>query len=93
MIVTEHGWVTLDWEFVGNNDPLFDLVALHQGLELPIESLTSLAHELTGELDSARLRSAFRAFWLREGGWAATRSIWETSARACASSSAKPDPG
>ena len=35
-MVTPDGWKTLDWEFFGLNDPLFDLVALHQGLELPI---------------------------------------------------------
>ena len=37
VIVTEARWETIDWEFVGNHDPLFDLITLHQGLNLPAE--------------------------------------------------------
>ena len=43
ILVTQHGWVTLDWEFVGQNDGLFDLVSLHQGLGLDVDSLPNLA--------------------------------------------------
>jgi aminoglycoside phosphotransferase (APT) family kinase protein len=35
IIVTgEDRWVTLDWEWVGLNDPIFDIISLHQGLGL-----------------------------------------------------------
>ena len=43
ILVTSQGWKTLDWEFVGRNDPLFDLVSLHQGLRLDVGSLPRLA--------------------------------------------------
>jgi len=75
IIVTATGWTTLDWEYAGNNDPLFDLVALHQGLQLPSAQLDELAQLYLADLYSdddtpARLRDALRAFWLREAGWA-----------------------
>jgi thiamine kinase-like enzyme len=70
VIVTDRGWVTLDWEFAGNNDPLFDLVALHQGLALPREQLDDLAHLYLGTAAPERLERALRAFWLRELAWA-----------------------
>lgn len=76
ILVTETGWVTLDWEFVGHHDPLFDLVGLHQGLELPMQelpSLTDLYQELAGTSDSnveSRMHACLFNFWLREYGWA-----------------------
>jgi aminoglycoside phosphotransferase (APT) family kinase protein len=71
VLVTNRGWVTLDWEFVGRNDPLFDLVSLHQGLALPSDSLMEFAGLYLSEPDvAARLPHAERAFWLREYGWA-----------------------
>lgn len=73
VLVTSGGWITLDWEFVGRNDPLFDLVCLHQGLELPDETLIDLAVEyLRGDtgVTEHRLPRVLRSFWVRELGWA-----------------------
>ena len=70
IIVTEHGWRTIDWEFVGLNDPLFDLVALHQGLELPDAGLVNLSAQLIGHTDVDRLSRVQKTFWYREWAWA-----------------------
>tara|TARA_B100000035_G_scaffold148656_1_gene126725 strand:+ start:49 stop:858 length:810 start_codon:yes stop_codon:yes gene_type:complete len=70
VMVTPDGWKTLDWEFFGLNDPLFDLVALHQGLELPDSLLSGLAAEFLREDDEPRLLDNLRRFWLRELAWA-----------------------
>jgi len=75
ILVTPTGWITLDWEFAGLNDPLFDLVSLHQGLNLSAENLPELAARLLrkSELDpdiSQRLSAAQRSYWLREFAWA-----------------------
>lgn len=64
-------WITLDWEWLGLNDPLFDLVALHQGLGLEGAVLPELAATLLGRAaDPARLRDCLLVYWLREYGWA-----------------------
>ena len=73
ILITDNGWVTLDWEFAANNDPLFDLVSLHQGLELPGAELQNFAHTYFVEPPQQlvpRLLAAQRAFWIRELGWA-----------------------
>ena len=74
ILVTPNGWVTLDWEFVGQNDALFDLVSLHQGLELEVDSLPDLANKWARgwahDYSPERLTQAFGQFWLREWGWA-----------------------
>ena len=74
ILVTRHGWVTLDWEFVGQNDGLFDLVSLHQGLGLDVDSLPGLAshwaRDWAPDYTSERLTRAFGHFWLREWAWA-----------------------
>lgn len=65
------GWVTLDWEWVGRNDPLFDLVTLHQGMQIPDSELPALAEALLGRAAApARLERCLTAFWLRETTWA-----------------------
>ena len=72
IIVTEgREWVTLDWESVGNNDPLFDLVGLYYGLERPRDGLADLATALaqTDQVE-LRLRQAELAYWYREYAWA-----------------------
>jgi hypothetical protein len=70
-------WVTLDWEWLGNNDPLFDLVTLHQGLALDDALLEELGAELLAllgaEADDSlhpRIDRCLTAFWLREYAWA-----------------------
>ena len=70
ILVTSHGWKTLDWEFVGRNDPLFDLVALHQGLQLDEASLPRLAKVFLPSAAPERLNRAVAQFWLREWCWA-----------------------
>ena len=67
----EDDWVTLDWEFLGVNDPLFDLVTLHQGLEMDDAELVELSERcLADTVSKARLHGCLAAFWLREYSWA-----------------------
>jgi thiamine kinase-like enzyme len=64
-------WVTLDWEWAGRNDPMFDLVNLHQGAALNQGTLPALAARYVGEpVSPARLHTCLTAFWLRETAWA-----------------------
>jgi Ser/Thr protein kinase RdoA (MazF antagonist) len=75
VIRTPGGWVTLDWEWVGLNDPLFDLVTLHQGTDPEAgprqAELTRWAAAYLGRpADPARVRTCLLAFWLRETAWA-----------------------
>lgn len=65
------GWTTLDWEWVGRNDPLFDLVTLHQSGNLEPAELPVMARAYLGEpADPARLNRCVVALWLRETAWA-----------------------
>lgn len=67
----EGGWITLDWEWAGRNDPLFDLVTLHQGAALPDAALPAMAAGYLGTPAAPeRLEACLRAFWLRETTWA-----------------------
>ena len=76
VIVTRNGWITIDWEFVGSNDPLFDLVGIHAGLELEEVDLPSFVHrylDLQGQTTNGleqRLIECYRNFWAREYAWA-----------------------
>ena len=70
VMVTPHGWKTLDWEFFGLNDPLFDLVTLHQGLALPDAQLWDLAADFLDAADEPRVLDNLRRFWIREFAWA-----------------------
>jgi thiamine kinase-like enzyme len=77
-------WVTLDWEWFGDNDPLFDLVTLHQGLELADDVLHEMAllwtaaggsnkaaaETVADELGDSRIHHCLIVFWLREYAWA-----------------------
>jgi aminoglycoside phosphotransferase (APT) family kinase protein len=64
-------WVTLDWEWAGRNDPLFDLVNLHQGADLDQSMLPALAERyFERPVEPARLHDCLTAFWLRETAWA-----------------------
>lgn len=69
-------WVTLDWEWYGVNDPLFDLVTLHEGLTLAHSSFDERSlNELVGRwaeapVEESRLEQCLTAFWLREYSWA-----------------------
>ena len=69
-------WITLDWEWYGSNDPLFDLVTLHEGLALShatfdensLKQLVTLWAE--EPVTESRLEQCLLAFWLREFAWA-----------------------
>jgi thiamine kinase-like enzyme len=72
VIVTPGGdWITLDWEWAGRNDPLFDLVTLHQGADIADAELAGMAERYLGEAAApGRLDRCLVAFWLREAAWA-----------------------
>ncbi len=77
IVIGERGWITLDWEFAGSNDPLFDLVNLHQGLALENRALPELADLYFAQRGrprpaalQQRLQWAYQAFWQRELCWA-----------------------
>ena len=64
-------WVTLDWEWFAYNDPLFDLITLHQGLALELATLAPLAAEFLAESNpDERMQACLTAYWLREYAWA-----------------------
>ena len=63
-------WVTLDREYLGMNDPLFDLVALHQGLQMDTELLALSERYQADRVSQERLNGCLAAFWLREYSWA-----------------------
>jgi aminoglycoside phosphotransferase (APT) family kinase protein len=69
-------WVTLDWEWLAWNDPLFDLVALHAGMDKTAGTLRQMADQyganaLAESVSDTRLAAVETAFWLRETAWAA----------------------
>ena len=71
VVVAEDRWRVLDWEFAGHNDPLFDVVNLVEGLELPNAVLVEVATDVLGHAPSeAHLLACYEAFWLREYAWA-----------------------
>ncbi len=69
---TDAGWRTLDWEFAGDNDPLFDLVCLARGLEYDDAGLERLAEAYFGSpgIPPRRLLDTRLLFELREYAWA-----------------------
>lgn len=76
ILCTADGWRTLDWEWVGTNDPLFDLVTLGLGVRVDYPTLVEMArdfgeraHLATSTL-AERLDFAICGFWLREYAWA-----------------------
>ena len=63
--------VTLDWEQPGANDPVFDFVSLHQGLERAMGDVAPLAEQLVETpVTARRIEENLRGFWLREYCWA-----------------------
>ncbi len=70
------GWRTLDWEWVGLNDPVFDLVTLAVGVGVDLTVVPEMARRylaLMGEQISdadGRVHAATQGFWLREYAWA-----------------------
>lgn len=69
---TERGWRTLDWEFAGDNDPLFDVVCLGRGLgydDAGMERLTATYYD-TATVSALRVLDTRILFELREYAWA-----------------------
>ena len=69
---TDTAWRTLDWEFAGDNDPLFDLVCLGHGLGYDDAEMDVLAGAYLGVRAPAtrRLLDTRIVFELREYAWA-----------------------
>ena len=56
IVVTNRGWVLLDWEFAALGDPVMDVAAACQGFELDAAQIEQIAHRLVP--DENRLRQA-----------------------------------
>lgn len=69
-------WCTLDWEIAGDNDPLFDLMCLTEGLGWPLEETDALIDAYLELIESPRApttpqrRTIRKAYFLREYAWA-----------------------
>lgn len=63
-------WYTLDWEFAGDNDPLFDVVGLAFGLDWNAAEMRRCLAAYGIEVDDERILATERAFYLREYAWA-----------------------
>ena len=69
---TERGWRTLDWEFAGDNDPLFDVVCLGRGLgydDAGMERLAAAYYD-SAAVSPLRVLDTRILFELREYAWA-----------------------
>jgi len=65
-------WRTLDWEFAGDNDPLFDLVGLGYGMSYNDDALDALvAGYYRNRPSDRRLLDMRILYLLREHAWAA----------------------
>ena len=64
-------WRTLDWEFAGDNDPLFDLVGLAYGMECGEDGFDALVEGYYPDRPSDRRLVETRILYqLREHAWA-----------------------
>jgi len=69
-------WCTLDWEIAGDNDPLFDLTCLSEGLGWSLDETDALIDAYLELMESARVpttqqrRTIRKAYFLREYAWA-----------------------
>ena len=63
IVVGVDGWTTLDWEFVGSNDPVFDRITLLAGLGLAPEAVLD-------QLQDPRAHALLVSFYWRELAWA-----------------------
>lgn len=72
VIRCEASWRTLDWEFAGDNDPLFDLVGLGYGMAYRDDAFDALVAGYYRDRPSdQRLVDARLLYQLREHAWAA----------------------
>jgi Phosphotransferase enzyme family len=68
-------WCTLDWEFAGNNDPLFDVLCIAGGMDWSAgraDALIDAYFQARGQPPPSRQErhGAWLAYWLREYAWA-----------------------
>jgi thiamine kinase-like enzyme len=69
-------WCTLDWEIAGDNDPLFDLICLAEGLGWSLDETDALIDEYLELIESPRApttqqrRTIRKGYFLREYAWA-----------------------
>jgi aminoglycoside phosphotransferase (APT) family kinase protein len=68
-------WCTLDWEWCGDHTPLFDAVALCEGLDLPEAATREVLDRYrrlrdAERVDAVTLDEMRLRFHLREGAWA-----------------------
>lgn len=67
-------WRVLDWEYAGDNDPLFDLVGLSSCMEWSWrETVACIGAYAAAPPPDDRIRQTLAAFRLREYGWAAAQ--------------------
>ncbi len=70
IIRVENGFRTLDWEYAGNNDPIFDLVALCHGLEFSQHETKEVADAFVSNITNDHIIRTRGIFLLREHAWA-----------------------
>ncbi len=71
VIRCRESWRTLDWEFAGDNDPLFDLVGLGYGMDYGEDAFDALVAGYYAERPSdMRLVETRILYQLREHAWA-----------------------
>lgn len=69
-------WCTLDWEIAGDNDPLFDLICLAEGLGWSLDETDALIDAYLELVESPRMpttqqrRTIRKGYFLREYAWA-----------------------
>jgi aminoglycoside phosphotransferase (APT) family kinase protein len=69
-------WCTLDWEIAGDNDPLFDLICLAEGLGWSLDETDALIDAYLELIESPRApttqqrRTIRKGYFLREYAWA-----------------------
>ncbi len=64
-------WRTLDWEYAGGNDPLFDVICLSRGLSFSPAQEQELIERISPACSRQDVEKAIRAYLLREYSWAA----------------------
>ena len=70
IIQTGDGLRTLDWEYAGDNDPVFDLVGFAHGAGFDIDATTALKNAYDPSISAEHLIRTIAIFQLREHAWA-----------------------
>jgi len=67
-------WRTLDWEYAGGNDTLFDILSLSRGLGFDCEQEAELIQRIAPTTTAEDVSHALQAYLLREYSWAVLQS-------------------